>query len=286
MKTNIPPIQHVSDTAFWVAAHRATETERPDALFKDPYARLLSGEKGRELSSATDPRNRYTYWTLSIRTALIDRLILDYVQKGGRFVINLGAGLDTRPYRLKLPADLHWYELDFKSVIDYKTEKLSTVTPVCKLTRISVDLSEALQREQCLTQLNQQVQTALVLTEGVVPYLTEEQVRALALDLKKQSNFLYWIAEYYSPKLYPRFQADSFKKQMGSAHFRFFPPECLSFYKSTGWNQKDLYYLNIEGEKLGRRFPLPWWAEIFRLFANKSKLAEKLNLTGYVLLER
>ena len=42
MKTNIPPIQHVSDTAFWVAAHRATETERPDALFKDPYARLLS----------------------------------------------------------------------------------------------------------------------------------------------------------------------------------------------------------------------------------------------------
>ena len=37
------PISHVSDTAHWVAMYRAMESERPDALFRDPHARRLAG---------------------------------------------------------------------------------------------------------------------------------------------------------------------------------------------------------------------------------------------------
>ena len=44
------PIQNVADTAFGVAHYRAEETDRPDALFKDPLARTLAGEQGREIA--------------------------------------------------------------------------------------------------------------------------------------------------------------------------------------------------------------------------------------------
>ena len=42
-------ISNVSDTARWVALYRAMETDRPDALFKDPYARRLAGAEGEEI---------------------------------------------------------------------------------------------------------------------------------------------------------------------------------------------------------------------------------------------
>ena len=41
-----PIIRNVSDTARWVAFYRAMESERPDAVFRDPFARRLAGERG------------------------------------------------------------------------------------------------------------------------------------------------------------------------------------------------------------------------------------------------
>ena len=46
------PIRNVSDTALWVAIYRAMESERPDALFQDPYARRLGGERGQAIVEA------------------------------------------------------------------------------------------------------------------------------------------------------------------------------------------------------------------------------------------
>ena len=45
-------IHNVSDTALWVAIFRARETEREDAIFSDPYARVLAGERGEEIAKA------------------------------------------------------------------------------------------------------------------------------------------------------------------------------------------------------------------------------------------
>jgi O-methyltransferase involved in polyketide biosynthesis len=43
-------IGNVSDTAFWVAHHRALESERADALFRDPLAGILAGDRGRQIA--------------------------------------------------------------------------------------------------------------------------------------------------------------------------------------------------------------------------------------------
>src|SRR5256886_13643386 len=93
-------IEHVSDTARWVALYRAMESERPDALFHDPYARRLAGERGEQILSAM-PKGRTWAWPMIVRTAVMDELIMRTISRDGAdAVINLAAGLDTRPYRL------------------------------------------------------------------------------------------------------------------------------------------------------------------------------------------
>ncbi|HEY3155533.1 MAG TPA: class I SAM-dependent methyltransferase [Candidatus Eisenbacteria bacterium] len=94
MPSTEPLIRNISDTARWVAVYRARETERPDALFRDPYARRLAGKRGEEIAAVMDARSRAD-WPFPIRTYLFDSLIAEHVRGGGDRVVNLAAGLDT-----------------------------------------------------------------------------------------------------------------------------------------------------------------------------------------------
>ena len=142
-------ITHVADTALWVATYRALESQRPDALFHDPFADLLAGKRGRKIA-ASMPYPRIMAWALVIRTVAIDALITDALALGVDAVINLGAGLDTRPYRMDLPATLRWIEVDFPQMIAYKSEKIEGQQPVCRLERIAADLSDLSLRRRLL----------------------------------------------------------------------------------------------------------------------------------------
>src|SRR5436305_12155415 len=97
-----PLVRNVSDTAQWVAYYRAEESDRPDALFRDRYARALAGERGERIakSQGYDPRNA---WPFTARTCLFDQFITEALRGGADLVVNLAAGLDTRPYRMAPP---------------------------------------------------------------------------------------------------------------------------------------------------------------------------------------
>ena len=117
------PIENVSDTARWVAFYRAMETERPDALFRDPYARALAGPEGERIVKEM-PRGRASSWAMITRTVVFDEIILDVVRRHDiDMVLNLAAGLDARPWRLKLPASLRWVDVDLPAMLDYKARR-------------------------------------------------------------------------------------------------------------------------------------------------------------------
>src|ERR1051326_1679773 len=119
-------ITHISDTARWVAYYRAMETMRPDAIFKDPYAERLAGPEGKKIVE-TLKRGRQMAWAMIVRTAVFDELIYEAIRgKQVDLVINLAAGLDARPWRMDLPANLRWVrseehtsELQSHSFISY-----------------------------------------------------------------------------------------------------------------------------------------------------------------------
>ena len=129
-----PLIKDVSDTAFWIAHLRAVESGRTDALFCDPLAERLAGRHGREVSAAM-PMERMIAWHVAIRTHIIDDYLRSAIAGDVDCVLNLGAGLDTRPYRMDLPPSLRWIEADYARVIEYKEELLAGERAHCQLVR-------------------------------------------------------------------------------------------------------------------------------------------------------
>ena len=133
------PVRNISDTARWVAYFRARETQRPDALFHDPYAERLAGELGSQIANALAEGNKQE-WAWTARTYLFDKFLMSEIQAGADLVLGLGAGLDTRPYRLKLASNIQWVEVDLPEILAYKEELLADEKPACQLQRVSLDL--------------------------------------------------------------------------------------------------------------------------------------------------
>ncbi len=248
----------VADTAMWVATYRAEETERKDALFRDPLATLLTEDLGQSIATYTQG-SRYTAWSVVIRTYIIDRFITNLLSEGVDTVLNLGAGLDTRPYRLPVSPDLRWIEVDFPKIIDYKNEKLKTAKPLCRLERLAMDLSLEEERNRFFETISNESKRVLILTEGVVPYLSNEDARSLADALFAQKNFAYWITEYYSPEILEFLRTPKRLMQMKNAPFLFYPKDWFLFFKESGWNEFKTEYFGIESEKVGRTPPTPGW---------------------------
>lgn len=136
---------------------------------------------------------------MAIRTRVIDEYIRSSISEGVDTILNLGAGLDTRPYRLDLPESLVWIEADYPHIIEFKENRLSQEKPRCRLERVKVDLANLPERRQLFASLNARARKMLVLTEGVVPYLSLEEAGSLADDLRTLDRARYWIVEYISP---------------------------------------------------------------------------------------
>src|SRR5205085_12374552 len=134
-------VRNISGTALWVAHYRAAETERPDPLFKDPLARALAGDRGRQIAKAQTFGDQNA-WSFTARTVLFDRFVTEAVREGADTIVNLAAGLDTRPYRMDLPETLRWIEVDLPGILDYKEEVIGATAPRCALERVRLDLSD------------------------------------------------------------------------------------------------------------------------------------------------
>jgi methyltransferase (TIGR00027 family) len=281
------PIQDVADTAFWIAHYRAEETARPDALFKDPLASVLAGERGRRIAREM-PMAHMTRWQAVVRTCIIDAYVRAAVAGGVDTVLNLGAGLDTRPYRMDLPATLRWIEVDQANVIAFKTERLASYTPRCTIERHAVDLADGAARRALLERVSASARRILVLTEGVVPYLSIAEAGALADDLRQQANIVGWIVDYHSRRVM-KYRALKMSRKIRNAPFRFTPDDWHGFYASHGWRTKEARYLPEEGQRLGRPFPAPLWMRLLmgvgRRLAPPSRRDELSKGAGYVLLE-
>src|SRR5919109_5024040 len=170
-----PLIRDISDTARWVAVYRARETERPDAAFRDPYARALAGERGDQIAKAM-PFAEQNAWSFIARTYLFDKYIARLVQQGTDLVVNLAAGLDARPYRMELPPSLRWVEVDLPEILDYKEDILRGAKPVCALERVRLDLSNHDARRGLFARLGREATNVLAVSEGLLIYLMRDEV--------------------------------------------------------------------------------------------------------------
>jgi methyltransferase (TIGR00027 family) len=256
-------IRDVGDTAWWTALYRARENERPDALFRDPFAKRLAGDRGRDIASTVD-RQAKSEWSMVARTALFDQLILEQVERGADMIVNLAAGLDARPYRMSLPPSLQWVEVDLPALLAHKDEVLAGDKPACRLERVPLDLAGASERRALFDRLGGRSSNAVVVTEGLLAYLDPEDVGCFAEDLARPACFKHWILDLVSPGLLRLMQRNLGEELDGAgAPVRFGPEEGPEFFARYGWNPIDVRSLLKMGAQAKR---VPFLMRVIAMF--------------------
>lgn len=186
-------ITHVSDTALMVAAARALESEAPDGFVKDPFAARLAGERGMAMLQAL-PSPGLMRFGMGVRTRFMDELLLEALASQQiAAVLSVGCGLDTRPWRLVLPPDLRWIEVDFADMLDYKDAVMSAESPRCRRERLNADVNDAGQRRTIYAAAGPA--PALIITEGLLMYLPAATVDALAAEAGKECGIAHWLSD-------------------------------------------------------------------------------------------
>jgi methyltransferase (TIGR00027 family) len=178
----------VGTTAVMVAAARAVETDRPDPLIRDPYAKLLVTQAGAgvwesmlddtlvEKVQAFDPEAGAIFQHMrsyqAVRTHFFDAHFAGAVAAGIRQVVILASGLDSRAYRLDWPTGTTVYEIDQPKVLAYKSETLAShgATPSADRHEVPIDLRQDWPAALIAEGFDPKAPTAW-LAEGLLMYL-------------------------------------------------------------------------------------------------------------------
>ncbi len=276
-------IRNVSDTALWVAIYRAMESERRDAIFHDPYARRLGGARGEAIVREM-PQGTAMSWPLVVRTAVMDEIVNRCVREGAKTVLNLAAGLDARPYRMDLPADLRWIHVDMPDMVAYFREQMAGETPRCRIEFVAADLRGTDVRRAVFTDAAKEGPT-LVITEGLLIHLEADDVATLARDLHDTAKARWWLSDLASPALLKQLEKSwSPQVRAGNAPFLFGPRENTAFFAPHGWRENEFRSHWDEGLRLRRTMPFAWFWRLAMALTPARKREKLKRMSGMMLL--
>jgi methyltransferase (TIGR00027 family) len=180
--------ESVGATALGVAAARAVETARDDALIRDEFAYLLVATAGPQWAqmASSDPEwiaedeefralHEMSRDYQAVRTHYFDDFFHAAMRAGIRQVVILAAGLDSRAYRLQWPAGTTVFEIDQPKVLEYKTSTLDAhgAQPQARRVPVPVDLRNDWPAALADAGFDATAPTAW-LAEGLLPYLPAE----------------------------------------------------------------------------------------------------------------
>jgi methyltransferase (TIGR00027 family) len=277
-------IENISDTARWMAYVRAIESERPDALFRDPYARRLAGAFGEAIAKEIGDIDMIANG-IAVRTAVLDQLILQMVHRDEvDLVLNIGSGLDTRPWRLELPARLRWLDVDLPPILDHKAGIVRPERASCQYDVLPANILDGSHRAAVAAHCAAS-RRALVVTEGLLVYLKPAQVEALARELRDNSSCMWWLTDLTGPRALEMLRR-VWEPKMRGAQFRFAPADSIAFFGRLGWREHSFHSSNEEARRLNRATRTPWLSRLALMLASKSFREEFRRLSGVALLAR
>ncbi|MBK1703440.1 class I SAM-dependent methyltransferase [Halochromatium glycolicum] len=174
-----------------VAAVRAVDAEDATLDFAEPLAAWLAGDdwvtRIRHVKEMTDQYGKGLISDVTARCIAIDQAVLDACRAGSGItqVVLLGAGMDTRPYRLHLPG-VAWFEVDVPAISYLKRQRIAqapahlrpyTVARTRCLEQVPLDLARSLDqlRPMLIARGFDAQAPVLYVLEGLVYYLSKPQ---------------------------------------------------------------------------------------------------------------
>jgi methyltransferase (TIGR00027 family) len=208
-------IQPLALTAFYCCALRAKDAASPRPVCGDHLAAMfIDADTLARLQPALDFRGPAA--SNVARHRIIDDLIRAAVAKDPkRRIILLGAGLDTRAFRI---TGGQWWEFDDADLFAFKEAQLPERTAPNPLTRTSVDFSRA-ELHDYLAPLAGDDE-ALVVLEGVSMYLPAASLEKTAATVSAVLPRACVVCDLMSPQFRERYAA-GLRRELGrlGAHF-------------------------------------------------------------------
>ncbi len=253
----------IAETATWTAYSRVIESQRSDFHFRDPYASVLI--EACENKAFIASLGAKSASIVSVRTCIIDQFLLRCISEGVDTVVNLAAGYDTRPYPERLgralPPQLKWIEVDQPNVLAHKKLYLSEHEPSCHLERVPLDLLDAAKLNDFLASVSRKSCSTVVISEGLLVYLSEQQVNSLSAALREASSVHTWIFDFVCPLILKSFAASCNSHLAQNGQVRFAPLNGLGYFQQRQWDLADYASFLEQAHTLNREV---LWMKLLR----------------------
>jgi methyltransferase (TIGR00027 family) len=169
----------VSDTAFYCCGARMQDALRERPVCGDRFAQRFMDDRGLRIFERFKNQHMPNVANVA-RCRIIDDALRARLARNKQLnIVTIGAGFDTRPYRI--PGG-QWFELDEPQIIQYKNEKLPVAESLNPLQRVEIRFDRESLAEK-LGSLNLSGEVVVVI-EGVFLYLEESTIRQTLRDVK------------------------------------------------------------------------------------------------------
>lgn len=252
-------------TAVGVARVRALETEREDALFRDPLARAFTTAGGLGSSAPLLPedeaaRRRWlgVAFSIVIRTRFLDEVLERASASGVRQVVLLGAGMDSRAFRMDWPGGTRLFEVDTAEPLDFKASVLRQERAVARCERIpvAVDLREDWPSALSAAGHDRAAPTVWI-AEGLLIYLPQDAVELLLTRISAQSASGSRMGLTLASRgVIERFRADTVPGSAASMWISEMPDDPVGWLAGHGW-EADSHTLRERAAAYGRPMSTP-----------------------------
>jgi len=168
-KINTVQLTEAKETLFIPLYRRAKDCQAKHSILRDTRALEIINTVDYDFSKIKEGSNaNHTV----IRAKQLDEWTNEFIAAHpNAVVIYLGCGLDTRITRINPPASVDWYDLDYPEVIEVKKNFYSDNAHYKMITSSITD-------EAWLSQVPDN-RPALIIADGVMEYLTAEDVKVL-----------------------------------------------------------------------------------------------------------
>ncbi|MGW2477736.1 class I SAM-dependent methyltransferase [Streptomyces sp. NPDC001665] len=247
-------------TAVGVARVRALESERENALFRDPLAQAFATAGGLSTSSppltgdeAARRRRLAVAFSIVIRTKFLDDLLQQASASGVRQVVLLGAGMDSRAFRMGWPEGTRLFEVDTVAPLAFKTSVLRQERAVARCERITVavDLREDWPGALAAAGHDPAAPTVWI-AEGLLIYLSQDAVELLLARISALSATGSWMGLTLGSRgVIKRFGADAVPGSAASMWVSEMPDDPVGWLRGHGWDA-DTHTLRERAAAYGR----------------------------------
>ena len=204
MKMKKIQIQGVSETMLQTLHARAAYSKQKNAKFHDDKAVEIVSRMDYDFSFAGDDALMSN--GVIARTILLDRMVGDFIRKNpNATVINIACGMDTRAYRLKIGSTVRWYNIDLPETIEVRRRFLEENGHISMIAKSAMD-------ERWADEIEEEKGRVLVIIEGLVMYLSEQDVKQILSIISRRFERAEVIMEVMNPWVVKNVKEKSIEK--------------------------------------------------------------------------